>query len=138
VHPLGVTEREKKSEIAQAVGKKIRRYREGRLGPMNKSGRSPRGLRGHLRIADVAAKAGVNPDYWTRVESGRAELSVEMLTRIAKGLGVRPADLLPESHKMPTAKAVALDELRSFLEQYDAADVRLVFDVAQVILARKR
>lgn len=52
-------------------------------------------LKKNLLQADVAKKAGLNSNYYARVERGEAKPSGVTLTKIIKALGVKSTDILP-------------------------------------------
>jgi transcriptional regulator with XRE-family HTH domain len=49
-----------------------------------------------LTLAELCKLTGLQPQYLNRVESGRHEVSLRSLQRIAQGLGVMPAELISE------------------------------------------
>jgi transcriptional regulator with XRE-family HTH domain len=58
--------------------------------------REERGRRGE-RIADVAGRAGVSPQYLSEIERGRKDPSSEVLSALAGALGLRVIDLTARS-----------------------------------------
>ncbi|WP_285744024.1 helix-turn-helix transcriptional regulator [Lentzea sp. NBRC 105346] len=46
------------------------------------------------RLADVAERAGISPQYLSEIERGRKEPSSEMIAAVTGALGVSLADLL--------------------------------------------
>lgn len=61
----------------EAVGREMRRERQER----------------DERIADVAERAGISPQYLSELERGRKDPSSEVMEAIAGALGLRTADL---------------------------------------------
>ena len=49
------------------------------------------------RIADVAGRAGVSPQYLSEIERGRKDASSEVLAALAGALGLRVLDLTQRS-----------------------------------------
>jgi transcriptional regulator with XRE-family HTH domain len=45
--------------------------------------------------AEVAEKAGLNTNYYARIERGDATATIEAVQKIAKALDVASADILP-------------------------------------------
>lgn len=45
--------------------------------------------------ADIANKAGLNTNYYARVERGEATATVDALQKIAQALNVKSSDILP-------------------------------------------
>jgi transcriptional regulator with XRE-family HTH domain len=45
--------------------------------------------------AEVAEKAGLNTNYYARIERGEASATIEAIQKIAKALKVTSADILP-------------------------------------------
>lgn len=52
-------------------------------------------LKKKLKQTDVAEKAGINANYYAKVERGEAKPSVETLEKILKALNVKSSDILP-------------------------------------------
>jgi len=52
-------------------------------------------LQKNLKQTEVAQKAGLNANYYTKVERGEAKPSVETLEKILKALQVKSSDVLP-------------------------------------------
>lgn len=48
-----------------------------------------------LTQAEVAQKAGVNMNYYSRIERGEVNSSIEIVENIAKALKVKSSDILP-------------------------------------------
>lgn len=48
-----------------------------------------------LTQAEVAKHAGINVNYYAKLERGEAVPSLKMLEKIVKALGVRSSDVLP-------------------------------------------
>lgn len=44
---------------------------------------------------EVATGAGINPSYYSKIERGEVNPSLEKIYRIIKELGVRSSDILP-------------------------------------------
>lgn len=59
-------------------------------------GQNVRALRlaGGKTQEEIADKAGITPVYLSRIESARANCTLDVLEATAAALGVRPADLL--------------------------------------------
>ena len=71
---------EQKKEITMAVGQRIRKFRRIRA----------------ISQEEVAFRADLNPAYFGQVERGEKCPTVDTLCKVAKALGVSPADLLRE------------------------------------------
>ena len=69
--------------------------------------RSERRRRGE-RIADVAERAGVSPQYLSELERGRKDPSSEVLAALAGALGLRVLDLTVRSSQHLTGRSVAV------------------------------
>lgn len=52
-------------------------------------------LKQNLTQAQVAKKAGINSNYYAKVERGEASLSVITLLKLVKALGVKSSSILP-------------------------------------------
>lgn len=47
------------------------------------------------RQLDIAAEAGINDSYYSKIERGEVNPSLEILYKIIKALGVKSSDILP-------------------------------------------
>lgn len=63
-------------------------------------------LRRGERIADVAERAGVSPQYLSEIERGRKDPSSEVLAALAGALGLRVLDLTARSSQLLTSRSV--------------------------------
>ena len=66
-------------KLRRKIGKRLKRVRKKR----------------DLKQVDVAVDAGVNPSYYSKIERGEVNPSLEKVYRIIKALKVRSSDLLP-------------------------------------------
>lgn len=48
-----------------------------------------------LKQSEVAEKAGINSNYYAKVERGESRLSVITLGKIVKALGIKSSEVLP-------------------------------------------
>ena len=48
-----------------------------------------------LKQVEVAIDAGLNPSYYSKIERGEVNPSMEKIYRIIKALGVKSSDILP-------------------------------------------
>ena len=67
------------AKLRQEVGRNIKRIREKRK----------------LKQIDVAVDAGINPSYYSKIERGEVNPSLEKLFRIIKSLKIKSSDILP-------------------------------------------
>lgn len=67
------------AKLRQEVGRNIKRIREKRK----------------LKQIDVAVDVGINPSYYSKIERGEVNPSLEKLYRIIKSLNVKSSDILP-------------------------------------------
>ncbi len=51
-------------------------------------------LKNNLKQSDVAEKAGLNTNYYAKVERGEAKPSVVTITKICKAIGIRSSEIL--------------------------------------------
>lgn len=60
-------------------------------------GRNLQGIRKKrgLKQIELAVDAGINPSYYSKIERGEANPSLEKLYRIIKALGVGSSEILP-------------------------------------------
>lgn len=58
-------------------------------------GKSIKKSRGKLSQIEVAVDAGVNPSYYSKIERGEVNPSIEILFKIIKALKVKSSDILP-------------------------------------------
>lgn len=71
--------RQKDTKILNAIGDKLKAAR----------------LEKDLTQLDVAKKAGINGNYYAKVERGEASLSVITLLKLVKALDLKSSDILP-------------------------------------------
>lgn len=57
-----------------------------------------------LTQEDLAERVGTDQSYLSQVERGAAVATIDLIARLSKALGVRPADLLDEMTGKPPAK----------------------------------
>jgi len=67
------------AKIRKEIGKNIKKVRKSK----------------NMKQIEVAVDAGVNPSYYSKIERGEVNLSLEKLYRIIKSLGVQSSDILP-------------------------------------------
>ena len=67
------------AKIRKEIGKNIKKARKSK----------------NMKQIEVAVDAGVNPSYYSKIERGEVNLSLEKLYRIIKSLGVQSSDILP-------------------------------------------
>lgn len=66
-------------KIRREIGKNIKRIREKK----------------NANQIDVAVDAGVNPSYYSKIERGEVNPSIDILYKIIKSLRVQSSDILP-------------------------------------------
>jgi transcriptional regulator with XRE-family HTH domain len=71
--------RQKDTKILNTIGDKLKAVR----------------LEKDLTQQDVAKKAGINGNYYAKVERGEASLSVITLLKLLKALDLKSSDILP-------------------------------------------
>lgn len=69
-------------------------------------GANVRGARGDLSQARLAEAAGLTRAAVANIETGRQRVTLDVLDRIARALGVPPASLLPPSPAEPRRASV--------------------------------
>jgi transcriptional regulator with XRE-family HTH domain len=57
-----------------------------------------------LTQEELAERVGTDQSYLSQVERARALATIDLIARLAKALGVRPADLFDESTGKPPAR----------------------------------
>ena len=67
------------TKLKKTIGKKIAKARKDK----------------RLKQIEVAVDAGINSSYYSKIERGEANPSLEKIYRIAKSLGIRSSDLIP-------------------------------------------
>ena len=53
-------------------------------------------LQKDLTQAELAEKAGINTNYYAKIERGELKSSIETLEKLVKALGIRWRDILPD------------------------------------------
>ena len=77
------------SKVKKEIGKKIKKAR-------NEKG---------LKQVDVAVDAGINSSYYSKIERGEVNPSLDKIYRIAKSLGIKSSNLiLPQFQPLPALK----------------------------------
>lgn len=93
--------------------------------------------RQELTQEQVAERAGVHPTFVSRIESGRAMPSLDVLARLAGALGVSAADVLRatlEPARPPVAAEDLREEIGELLASASPQQVRLVRDFVMMLL----
>lgn len=67
------------SKVKKEVGRKIKKARTGK----------------GLHQVDVAVDAGINSSYYSKIERGEVNPSLEKIYRIAKSLNIKSSELIP-------------------------------------------
>lgn len=49
----------------------------------------------NLKQVEIAVDAGINPSYYSKIERGEVNPSLEKVYRIIKALNIRSSDILP-------------------------------------------
>lgn len=57
-----------------------------------------------LTQEDLAERVGTDQSYLSQVERARAVATIDLIAKLAKALGVRPADLFDEATGKPPPK----------------------------------
>jgi transcriptional regulator with XRE-family HTH domain len=63
-----------------------------------------------MSLREVAREAGIQPGQLSRIETGKQGINVDLVTVIAKALGIKPSDVFDDK-QMPVALAHALNEV---------------------------
>lgn len=66
-------------KIRREIGKNIKKIREKK----------------DANQIDVAVDAGINPSYYSKIERGEVNPSIDILYKIIKSLRIRSSDILP-------------------------------------------
>lgn len=108
-----------------------------RVSPEKKLGQRIAELRERrgLSQAKVAETVGVTVESVSRLERGVVTPSLERLQAIAEALGVRLQDLFTFAEG-DNERDAAMDALVALLSTRPAADVRLLYELAQVLFRR--
>ncbi len=86
----------------------------------------------------LAKRACVATDMISRLENGRyTSPGLRTILRIARGLGVAPAELLPDHADHPAEGARARVRLSTLVAQATAEEVELIAELALVVLSRR-
>lgn len=120
-------------DLKALIGARIRAAR--RACPVD--ARVQRGRRRQARkvsIRQLAASAGISPDYLARLERGQYAPSTEVLAKAAQALGVPIATLLPEDETGGADKAQAIAELVAFVSRFSGAEIQRIYRVARAVL----
>lgn len=85
--------------------------------------------------ADLATTAKVTETYITRLEAGRAAPGIDLVGRLAKGLNITVADLLPQEDP-PDSEAVLRRQARKLADDLIETADRETLQVLVPLLAR--
>lgn len=85
--------------------------------------------------AELAAAARVTETYVTRLEAGKAAPGIDLVSRLARGLGVTLAELLPQDDP-PDSAAVLRRKARALADDVIANADRETLQVLVPLLAR--
>ena len=118
------------ADLRKEIGRRIRLLRHERP-----AGRGRRVQR--MTVEDLAERAGLSPDYVAKLEQGRHSPSADTLAAIAGALGVEPGALFPSPSREASAKALAVDELVSFVSNFGAAEIRYLLEVVRVVMSKR-
>jgi transcriptional regulator with XRE-family HTH domain len=101
---------------------------------LKKLGRRVRRFRAERGLSQekVAEKSGISSKYMSDLERGEANVSVQVLERVAATLGTTPIDLLDNGHE--AERAVLVEEIRRFLETAADDKVRTLYRIMKGVL----
>lgn len=91
----------------------------------------------NLTQEQLAERAGIHPTFVSRIESGRAMPSLDVLARVARALGVSSADVLRatlDAEWPPERTEDLRTEILGLLAAATPQQVRLVRDFVMMIL----
>ena len=104
-----------KTEAALRLGNHIRSLRTGRK----------------LSQADLAATADISAKYLGEIERGEGNISVELLTKIASGLGLQLKDIVDAEHERPLPEIVA--EIIRLAPRLSEKDARMAYRMLKML-----
>jgi transcriptional regulator with XRE-family HTH domain len=101
---------------------------------LRKLGRRVRQLRTEKGLSQekIAENSGISSKYVSDLERGLANVSVQILERVAANLGVCASDLLDNAHQAD--RAVLLHEIRDFLDTADDEKIRLLYRIMKSVV----
>jgi transcriptional regulator with XRE-family HTH domain len=104
------------AESLKNLGRRVRRFR------------TERGL----SQEKAAEQSGISSKYMSDLERGEANVSVQVLERVAAALGTTSIDLLDNEHE--AERAVLVEEIRRFLDTADDDKVRTLYRIMKGVL----
>ena len=107
-----------------------------KLGQRIRAIREERGLTQHA----VARSAGIATDMVSRLENGHyTSPGLRTLLRIAEGMGVSLAALLPEvPNPATTPESAQLVQLTAIAQRAETHELEMLVDIAKVVVGRDR
>lgn len=110
-----VREKREKTESAILVGSRIKSLRAKR----------------RLSQANVAEAAGISPKYLGEVERGEANISIELMGRIAAVLSAPMSAILENEHMRPQEELVS--EIIRLAPRLDGKDAQIVYRMVKML-----
>ena len=104
------------SESLMKLGRRVRRFR------------TEKGL----SQEKLAEKSGISSKYMSDLERGEANVSIQVLERIAANLGATTIDLLNNGHE--AERVLLVKEIIQFLETASDEKVRTVYRIMKGVL----
>jgi transcriptional regulator with XRE-family HTH domain len=101
---------------------------------LKKLGRRVRHFRTEKGLSQekVAEKSGISSKYMSDLERGEANVSIQVLERVASNLGTTTIDLLDNEHE--TERALLVQEITQFLETASDDKIRTVYRIMKGVL----
>ena len=108
-------EKREKTETTLRIGNRIKSLRSSRK----------------LSQAQVAEASGVSSKYLGEVERGEANISIELIGRIARALSVPMTDIMEHEHERPREELVS--EIIRLAPRLNEKDAQIVFRMVKML-----
>ena len=101
---------------------------------LKRLGRRVRHFRTELGLSQekVAEESGISSKYMSDLERGEANVSIQVLERVAANLGITPTELLDNEHE--AKRDLLISEIKDFLDTASDEKVRLMYRIMKVLI----
>jgi transcriptional regulator with XRE-family HTH domain len=101
---------------------------------LKKLGRRVRHFRTERGLSQekIAEQSGISSKYMSDLERGEANVSIQVLERVAANLGITSVDLLDNGHE--AGRVILVKEITNFLETASDDKIKTVYRIMKGVL----
>ena len=101
---------------------------------LKRLGRRVRYFRTELGLSQekVAEENGISSKYMSDLERGEANISIQILERVAINLGITPIELLDNEHE--AKRDLLVGEIKGFLDKASDEKIRLMYRIMRAVI----